>query len=40
MLIASDDMIADMRSSKNLNPIVTQSFARGRKLDISLFFII
>ena len=39
MLIASDDMIVDMRSSKNLYPILSQSFVRGRKLDISLSFI-
>ena len=33
------DMIADMFSNKNLNPIVTESFIRGRKLNISLVFI-
>ena len=33
------DMIADMLSNKSLNPIVTESFIRGRKLNISLVFI-
>ena len=33
------DMIADMLSNKNLNPIVTKLFIRGRKLNISLVFI-
>ena len=32
-------MIADMLSSKKLNPIVTELFIRGRKLTISLVFI-
>ena len=32
-------MIADMLSSKKLNPIVTGLFIRGRKLNISLVFI-
>ena len=39
MLIFSDDMIADMISNKNLNPIVTELFIRGRKLNRSLVFI-
>ena len=39
ILIASDDMIADMLSNKKLNPIVTKLFIRGRKLNISLVFI-
>ena len=34
-----DDMIADMLSNKKLNPIVTELFIRGRKLNISLIFI-
>ena len=34
-----DDMIADMINSKKLNSIVTVLFIRGRKLNISLFFI-
>ena len=32
-------MIADMLSNKKLNPIVTESFIRGRKLNISLFLL-
>ena len=32
-------MVADMINNKNLNPIVTELFIRGRKLDISLVFI-
>ena len=38
-LIVFDDMIADMLSNKKLNPIVTELFIRGRKLNISLVFI-
>ena len=34
-----DDMIADMINSKKLNPIVTELFTRGRKLNISIVFI-
>ena len=30
-------MIADMESNKNLSPIVTELFLRGRKLNILLF---
>ena len=32
-------MIADMLCNKKLNPIVTELFLRGRKLNISLVFI-
>ena len=39
ILIAFDDMIADMLSNKRLNPIVNELFVRGRKLNISLVFI-
>ena len=39
ILIVFDDMIADMINNKKLNSIVTKSFIRGRKLNISLFFI-
>ena len=39
MLIVFDDMIADMLINKKLNPIVTELFIRGRKLNISLVFI-
>ena len=33
------DMIVDMLNNKKLNPIVTELFIRGRKLNISLVFI-
>ena len=39
ILIFFDDMIADMFNNKKLNPIVTELFLRGRKLNISLVFI-
>ena len=39
ILIVFDDMIADMVSNEKLNPIVTELFIRGRKLNISLVFI-
>ena len=39
MLIVFDDMIADMLSNKKLNSIVTEFFIRGRKINISLVFI-
>ena len=32
-------MIADMVNNKKLNPIVTELFIRGRKLNISIAFI-
>ena len=32
-------MIADMHSNKKPNPIISESFIRGRKLNISLAFI-
>ena len=38
ILIVFDNMIADMLSNKKLNPIVTELFIRGRKLNISLVF--
>ena len=38
ILIVFDDMIADMLSSKKLNPIVTELFIRDRKLNTSLVF--
>ena len=40
ILIVFDDMIANMLSNKKLNPLVTELFIRGRKLNISLVFII
>ena len=39
VLIVYDDMIADMISNEKLNPIITELFVRGRKLNISLVFI-
>ena len=36
VLIVFDDMIADMISNNKLNPIVTELFIRGRKLNISI----
>ena len=39
ILIVFDDMTADMLSDKKLNPIITELFIRGRKLNISLVFI-
>ena len=39
VLIVFDDMIADKIIKKNLNPVVTELFIRGRKLNISIAFI-
>ena len=39
ILIVFGDIIADMSSNKKLNPIVTEIFIRGRKLNTSLVFI-
>ena len=39
ILIVFDDMIADMINNKKLNPVVTEFFIRGRKLNISIVFI-
>ena len=39
VLIVFDDIIADMINNKKLNPIVTELFIRGRKLNISIVFI-
>ena len=39
ILIAFDDMIADMLSNKKCNSVVTELFNRGRKLNISIVFI-
>ena len=39
VLIVFDDMIADMINNKKLNPVVTELFIRGRKLNISIAFI-
>ena len=37
--IVFDDMIADMINNKKLNPVETELFIRGRKLNISIVFI-
>ena len=39
ILIVFNDMIADMHSNKKLQPIVSELFIRGRKLNIFLEFI-
>ena len=36
VLIVFDDMIADMINNKNLNPIVTELFIRGKNLILKL----
>ena len=37
--VFDDDMIADMINNEKLNPVVTELFIRGRKLNISIVFI-
>ena len=39
ILTVFDDMIADMINNNKLNPIVTELFIRGIKLNISIVFI-
>ena len=39
ILIVFDDIIDDMINNKKLNPLVTEFFIRGRKLNISIVFI-
>ena len=39
VLIVFDDTIADMINNNKLNPVVTELFIRGRKLNISIVFI-
>ena len=39
ILIVSDDMIADVLTNKKLNPVVTELFIRGKKLNIFHVFI-
>ena len=39
LLIVFDDMIADMINNIKLNPVVTDLFIRGRKLNISIVFL-
>ena len=36
ILIVFDDMIADMINNKKLNPIVTELFIKGRKINLSI----
>ena len=38
VLIIFDDMFADMINNNKLNPVVTELFIRGRKLNISIVF--
>ena len=38
ILIVFDYMIGDIHSNEKLNPIVTELFIRGRKLNVSFFF--
>ena len=40
ILIVFDDIIPDLIQNKKLNSIVTELFIRGRKLNISLVFLI
>ena len=39
IIIVFDDMIADMLNNKKLNPVVTELFIIGRKLNVTLVFI-
>ena len=39
ILIVFDDMIADMINNEKLNPVVTELFIRGRKLNVYIVFI-
>ena len=39
VLIVFDDMIADIIYNKKVNPVVTELFIRGIKLNISIVFI-
>ena len=39
VLIVFDNMIADTESNKKVSPIVMELFLRGKRLNISLFFI-
>ena len=36
VLIVFDNMIADMINNKNLNPVITELFIKGRKLNMSI----
>ena len=39
ILIAFDDIIAGRINNKKFNPVLTELFIRGRKLNISIVFI-
>ena len=39
ILTVFDDMIANMINNEKLNPVVTELFIRGRRLNISIVFI-
>ena len=39
ILIVYDDIIADIINNKKLDPVVTELFIRGRKINISIVFI-
>ena len=39
ILIVFDEMIADMINNKKFDPVVTELFLRGRKLNISIVFV-
>ena len=39
ILTVFDDMIADMLTNRKLNPVVTELFIRGTKINISLFLL-
>ena len=39
ILIVFGNMVADMINNKKLNPVLTELFIRGRKLNISIVFI-
>ena len=39
VVIIFDDMIADLINNKKLNPVVTELFIRGRKLNITIAII-
>ena len=39
ILIVFDDIVSGIFTNKKLNPVVTELFIRGRKLNISLVFI-
>ena len=39
ILVIFDDMITDLPSNEKINPVVTELFIRGGKVNISLVFI-